>query len=113
VMSWRRRCNCRFLMIACTWHAMRWQTADLIGYQYVRDCRGDPVPIEHVPDHRLLGFVQGLERYVEQALLSDIADDWVPELYRIARVCVKDLEWRGWNDVDLSPLHHAGAEQAT
>jgi hypothetical protein len=103
VMSWRRRCNCKFLMTACTWHSMRYQTAELIGYNYVRDSRGDPVPIEYVPDHRLAGFVRGLEKHVAQALLSDIAADWVPELFRIARVCVKELKWRGWRDVDLSP----------
>lgn len=59
---------------------MRYQTADLIGYDYVRNSRGDPVPLEHVPDHhRLAGFVRGLEKHVEQALRSEIAADWVPE----------------------------------
>lgn len=87
---------------------MRYQTAEIVGYGYIRDRRGDPVPIEHVPDHRLAGFVRGLEKHVEQALLSDIAADWVPELFRIARICVKELRWRGWTDVDLSPSSSTG-----
>jgi len=87
---------------------MRYQTAELIGYDYVRNSRGDPVPLEHVPDHRLAGFVRGLEKHVEQALRSEIAADWVPELFRIARIAVKELHWRGWTDVDLSPSSATG-----
>ena len=108
VMSWRRRCNCKFMMTACAWYAMRYQTAELIGYDYVRNSRGDPVPLEYVPDFRLAGFVRGLEKHVEQALRSDIAADRVPELFRIARICVKELHWRGWADVDLSPSSATG-----
>jgi len=87
---------------------MRYQTAELIGYDYVRNSRGDPVPLEYVPDFRLAGFVRGLEKHVEQALRSDIAADRVPELFRIARICVKELHWRGWADVDLSPSSATG-----
>jgi hypothetical protein len=97
-----RRSNCKSLKTACTWHSMRYQTAVLIGYNYVREphlkrsSKGASI---------MLAAIIAVSWYIVSTVMVTDANVCAVEHFELGRCegLLNGLGVHGWKFIGASP----------